>query len=252
MNKRKGISKMLRMEVFKRDSFTCQYCGSKAPECILHIDHIKPVSKGGTNDIFNLITSCISCNLGKSNKELSDDTVIIKQRNQLEELQKRREQLDVLYEWQCGMKEIDNNKNQKAVKYLEGSFGIELTEYAKTELFKIVSKFDFRDVLDSIDIAADQYLDAETSENNIRFAFDKIKGICKNKKTEKENPFLADCRHVSNIANKKYSYYDRGKGMYMINKALSNGFCKSALILMINKYRSFSEFYDQLYECLGD
>jgi hypothetical protein len=243
---------MLRMEIFKRDSFTCQYCGNKAPESILHVDHIKPVSKGGTNDIFNLITSCIDCNLGKSDRELSDDTVIIKQRNQLEELQQRREQLDMLYEWQCGMKGIDKDKNEKAIEYLEDSFDIKTTEYAKMELYKIVSRFDFQDVLDSIDIAADQYLDTDKTEKNVRFAFDKIKGICKNKKTEKDNPFLADCRHVSNIANKKYQYYNRDKGMYMINKALSNGFCKVHLILMINKYRSFSEFYDELAECLGD
>ena len=29
---REPISKKLRFEVFKRDSFTCQYCGSKAPD----------------------------------------------------------------------------------------------------------------------------------------------------------------------------------------------------------------------------
>ncbi|MCK4795228.1 MAG: HNH endonuclease [Desulfobacteraceae bacterium] len=49
--KRKAISKKLRFEVFKRDSFTCQYCGRKSPDVLLEIDHIKPVSKEGKNDI---------------------------------------------------------------------------------------------------------------------------------------------------------------------------------------------------------
>lgn len=62
---RKGLSKKIRFEVFKRDQFTCQYCGKKAPDVILHVDHIQPVSKGGTNDLLNLITSCQDCNLGK-------------------------------------------------------------------------------------------------------------------------------------------------------------------------------------------
>jgi 5-methylcytosine-specific restriction endonuclease McrA len=45
MNKRKSISKKIRFEVFKRDSFTCQYCGSKSPDVTLVIDHIMPVAK---------------------------------------------------------------------------------------------------------------------------------------------------------------------------------------------------------------
>lgn len=69
---RKALSKKSRFEVFKRDSFTCQYCGAHPPSVILHVDHIHPVSKGGTNDTDNLITSCESCNLGKSDRVLSD------------------------------------------------------------------------------------------------------------------------------------------------------------------------------------
>ena len=45
--KRKTISKKTRFEVFKRDSFKCQYCGASAPEAILVVDHIDPFSKGG-------------------------------------------------------------------------------------------------------------------------------------------------------------------------------------------------------------
>ena len=30
--KRRAVSKKLRFEIFKRDSFTCQYCGRKAPD----------------------------------------------------------------------------------------------------------------------------------------------------------------------------------------------------------------------------
>ena len=62
---RKGISKTLRFEVFKRDGFICQYCGSKPPAVVLQADHINPVAKGGRNGIDNLVTSCQPCNLGK-------------------------------------------------------------------------------------------------------------------------------------------------------------------------------------------
>lgn len=68
---RKQISKKLRFEVFKRDKFTCQYCGAHPPDVILQVDHIHPVSKGGTNDQDNLITACQPCNLGKMTTPLS-------------------------------------------------------------------------------------------------------------------------------------------------------------------------------------
>lgn len=69
--KRKSVSKKTRFDVFKRDSFKCQYCGSHPPSVILHVDHIKPVADGGGNEIDNLVTACESCNLGKGARLLS-------------------------------------------------------------------------------------------------------------------------------------------------------------------------------------
>src|SRR5687767_268821 len=104
--KRKAISKKTRFEVFKRDGFKCQYCGKCAPDVILNVDHIHPVSKGGENDILNLITACEDCNGGKSDRLLSDDSVMAKQRAQLEELNERREQLEMMLQWRDGLKDI--------------------------------------------------------------------------------------------------------------------------------------------------
>jgi len=64
--KRKSISKKTRFEVFKRDGFTCQYCGSHPPAVILEPDHIDPVANGGGNDMDNLVTACFDCNRGES------------------------------------------------------------------------------------------------------------------------------------------------------------------------------------------
>lgn len=64
--KRKATSKRLRFEVFKRDAFTCQYCGAQPPEIVLVCDHIDPVKLGGLTTIDNLVTSCEACNQGKA------------------------------------------------------------------------------------------------------------------------------------------------------------------------------------------
>ena len=70
MSKQRSMSKKLRFEIFKRDGFTCQYCGRQPPEVVLEVDHIQPVSKGGVNDPLNLTTSCQDCNRGKGDREL--------------------------------------------------------------------------------------------------------------------------------------------------------------------------------------
>ena len=77
--KREPISKRLGFEVFKRDAFTCQYCGKSAPDVVLEVDHIEPVSKGGKTTLLNLVTSCFKCNRGKSNIKLSDNSVVRRQ-----------------------------------------------------------------------------------------------------------------------------------------------------------------------------
>jgi hypothetical protein len=67
---RRTITPSVRFEVFRRDSFTCQYCGRRAPNVILHVDHIIPVAVGGTNDLANLRTACSICNEGKGARRL--------------------------------------------------------------------------------------------------------------------------------------------------------------------------------------
>lgn len=68
--KRIALSKKTRFEVFKRDSFTCQYCGNHPPAVVLNCDHIIAVASGGNNDMDNLVTSCEDCNQGKGARDL--------------------------------------------------------------------------------------------------------------------------------------------------------------------------------------
>lgn len=66
----RDINLRLRYLILKRDNFKCCICGrspATTPNLELHIDHIKPWSKGGETVIENLQTLCSDCNLGKSN-----------------------------------------------------------------------------------------------------------------------------------------------------------------------------------------
>lgn len=66
---RAKLTPSLRYDIFSRDNFRCQICGSSVEDGVkLHVDHIIPVSKGGKTIPNNLRTLCDRCNLGKSNK----------------------------------------------------------------------------------------------------------------------------------------------------------------------------------------
>lgn len=59
----------LRYDIMKRDGFRCVLCGATSADGVkLHIDHIRPVSKGGKTEPSNLRTLCERCNLGKKAK----------------------------------------------------------------------------------------------------------------------------------------------------------------------------------------
>lgn len=63
---RRSLSTRRRYEILERDDFTCQYCGRSAPDVPLEVEHIHPVSRGGGNEAWNLLTACWECNSGKS------------------------------------------------------------------------------------------------------------------------------------------------------------------------------------------
>jgi hypothetical protein len=97
MAKRKSTGKRLRFEVFKRDHFTCQYCGAQPPAVVLVVDHVTPVCEGGESSIDNLITACETCNQGKAGKSLSHvpirpdaDLLYLETEQEIAELQRYR------------------------------------------------------------------------------------------------------------------------------------------------------------------
>ena len=58
----------LRWDVLKRNHYKCVKCGARPPDVELEVDHILPVSRGGTNDLTNLRTLCRPCNQGKKDR----------------------------------------------------------------------------------------------------------------------------------------------------------------------------------------
>lgn len=58
--------KLSRREIFRRDNFTCQYCGSRTND--LTLDHVVPRHRGGAHTWENLVSACRACNHRKGGR----------------------------------------------------------------------------------------------------------------------------------------------------------------------------------------
>lgn len=54
--------------VLLRDRLTCQYCPKEVTSSTVTMDHVIPVSKGGTTCWENIVASCMHCNTAKGSK----------------------------------------------------------------------------------------------------------------------------------------------------------------------------------------
>lgn len=222
MTKRQGITKKTRFEVFKRDSFICQYCGASAPTVVLQVDHIQPVSKDGDNDILNLITSCFDCNAGKKDRLLSDDSVITKQKAQLDELNVRREQLELMLQWRNDLKSIDETAIQAvATEWANLVDGYSLNETGLQSVKQLINKFGLGNVLDAIS-AAEVYLqreDGKLTQDSVEKAFQKIGGICR---VRQQPEWKRELYYIRGIARNRLSYCNQYQLMEWMIAAYEN------------------------------
>lgn len=62
--------RLSRKEVFRRDGYSCQYCGHRTNN--LTIDHILPKHMGGRHTWTNVVTACTNCNHKKGGRRLID------------------------------------------------------------------------------------------------------------------------------------------------------------------------------------
>jgi len=256
MSNRKAISKKDRFEVFKRDSFKCQYCGASAPDVLLHIDHIKPVSKGGTNNLTNLITACVSCNSGKSNRTLDDKTAVKKQRDQLEDLQERREQLEMMMTWAEGMRNINDETVDKLCGYWHDlAPGWSVNDTGKNNMKRWLRKFTLDEITKAMDIAAEQYLefedDGRVTSESWENGFSKIAGICRVERMSKDDPDIKDLYYIRGIARKKCEYYfNNAEALEMLKIARSYDVPMQELREIAYNSTSWTKFRNGIYKAI--
>lgn len=217
--KRTHMPKRLRFDVFKRDQFTCQYCGQKAPEVVLEIDHIVAVANGGENDILNLRTACKACNAGKSDRPLSVNATIDARRKQLEEFEERRQQLEMMHEWHLSLIDIDHQQVKMAGDIwfrCLGKQGAELNEEAATLLRKVIRKHGFDATCEALRIAANANANGGKPPTEM---FWKIGSIIVTRQRCEQDPDLKRMYYIRAIVRNRCSDMDNRECITLIKEA---------------------------------
>ena len=235
MDGRKPISKKLRFEVLKRDSFTCQYCGARAPDAILVVDHITPVASGGESDILNLITACRDCNAGKAARELSDQAVLTKQIDTLSDLQARRELIQEMIDWKRGLASIDADASISLVDFwIDLVSPHTITHQAAVIIAVWIRQYGAPAVLDAMTTAINQYAryeDGELTVESADTAFFKIPGILHLRaKGTADDPRLKTTYYIRGILRKRLDYRVEWAILDLVPRCLDAGYTADRLI----------------------
>jgi 5-methylcytosine-specific restriction endonuclease McrA len=67
-----------RANIYKRDKFTCQYCGKRPGTENLTIEHIVPRCRGGQSTWTNCVIACLPCNAKKADKTLHESGMVLR------------------------------------------------------------------------------------------------------------------------------------------------------------------------------
>ena len=70
--------KLTKKEIFRRDNYTCQYCGQQTKN--LTVDHVFPRHNGGQHHWENLVSACPACNHRKGGRTLREAHMRLLQR----------------------------------------------------------------------------------------------------------------------------------------------------------------------------
>lgn len=253
---RRPLSKKIRFEVFKRDSFRCQYCGAEAPNVVLHVDHIKAVVDGGSNELTNLITSCIDCNLGKGPRPLDEQTEVAKQRRMLEELNERRLQLEMIMEWREGLRSHKEDAAQLLIDAISRASGFIPQEDGRREITRWLRKYGFAELLDAIEISFEQYgeydADDKMTSKSWSKAFDYVPRIASVRKRSADDPDLSRAFYIRGILRNRLPYVNEREALEIINAVRSWGCPMERIIGAARDCGSWSNFRNRCLDLIDE
>jgi hypothetical protein len=164
---------------------------------LLEADHIVPQAAGGSDDMANLITSCQTCNRGKSARLLEEGSAPVVGRATVEELQQRIEQAKAYVEALAGFQAIVSDQVQMVIDAWAKGYGASVEEredgtywtfhgYGRwpeeRSIRRILRSLPLETVLDAVDITVGRM--PRPNDGARRYFY----GVCHSMIRERETP----------------------------------------------------------------
>jgi len=248
MAERKSLSKKIRFEVFKRDGFTCQYCGRMAPDVVLEVDHIDPVANGGSDNIMNLVTSCFDCNRGKGKRKLTDKDEIIKQQEQLKELSVKREQLKMMLKWRNELSKFDEEQIDKVDDFFRNKTESSFTEHGREQTKKWIKEFGLIEILECTEISISQYYIRNDDDSKSK-TFNYIPRIANVRAKQEKDPTIKGKNMLRALLRRKLNYFNETLYARMVKSLKEDDLMDLKDIAM--DCRSWTDFVNTFNEVFG-
>lgn len=159
------IDSKLRFEIFKKDLFTCQYCGRSAPEVELQVEHIIAKANGGTDDIDNLMTSCSQCNYAKNANPISDKlyttNLFEKHIKDISDIKKRKAQFELITLYKKELAELESMEVKEILSLIPEDTTNQYSQHA-FRIKNLIKKYGFNIVYDATERCVNKLFDTDT------------------------------------------------------------------------------------------
>jgi hypothetical protein len=146
----------------------------------------------------------------------------------MEELQQRREQLEMMMEWRRGLRDLSTESVEMLCQYWNDlAPGWIVSENGKRTVKKWLSHYSVEEITTAMDKAATSYLrfnaDECCTDESWTDAFGKIPAICRLDRLGKEQPDLKELYYIRGIARKRCNYFNDGTAIQLLKVARSWG-----------------------------
>ena len=194
--------------------------------------------------------------MGKKDRLINDNSIIEKQKLQLEELAEKQEQLKMMIKWRESLCNIKNQELESLVKvWKKLAPGYTPNENGKNKIKKLLREYSYVQVSEAMEIAAQRYLKFEESgdvtNESWNNAFNKIKGICYYSSMPKDKQIIYAKRgFIIGILNKKFNinFYDDIEIKRVIDEQIKQGNNLEDIEYLAKGCYSKSDFLENLRE----
>ena len=179
-----------------------------------------------------------------------------KSRVQLDELQERREQLELMMQWRESLRDLDQEAVDRLADYWkEHTPGWSLNDHGKRNIKKWLQTFSVEQICTAMDASATSYLefDAENkvTAESVGLAFDKVVGICRVNKASEKEPDLKQLYYIRGILrNRIPGYFNESMALQYLKNARSWEVEIEDLNAMARGVKNWTEFTTSIGELI--